>query len=168
MRFSQTLITVFVALTALGPILRAADPAPKGPPPPVYLKPGEIVAPFDAEGVDGVARRIDFPKKTVTVLLIFSSGCPHCHKMIPLWNRWFDQRPSNVAIIGLLTDKEPAGFFERVAIRFPVLRVPNHQFLTDYKISRVPLTLRIKPGGEVEEVAPGELDGIRLGQIFRP
>jgi len=137
-------------------------------PAPVVLKPGEMVSPFDAEGLDGVTRRIVFPKKTVTILLFFSSGCPHCHKMIPIWNKWFDMKPSNLAVVGIIIDKEPQGFFERMPIHFPVLRSPGSSLLETFKVARIPLTLRIEPGGKVEEVGLGELDPIRLGQIFRP
>jgi hypothetical protein len=168
MRFISIPCAALLVLTTMiaAPLTTAA--ASSSPDPRVFLKPGETVAPFEAQGIDGVPRRIDFAKGNITVLLIFSSGCPHCHKMIPLWNRWFDKRPSNMAVIGLLTNQEPRGFFQKVAIHFPVLRTPNRQFLSDYKISAVPLTLRILGGGKVDEVGIGELDGLRLRQIFRP
>lgn len=133
-----------------------------------FLKTGDTVAAFEAAGIDGVMRRVDYPKKTVTVLMFFSSGCPHCHRMIPLWNDRYQRRPANVAMIGILVDKEPPGFFEQMPILFPVLRMPTRNMLTDYKVAKVPLTLRIAPGGVVEDVGVGELDPIRLGQIFRP
>jgi thiol-disulfide isomerase/thioredoxin len=148
----------------------AAAPTASGPsttPTPNFLKPGEVVAPFDAIGIDGVTRHIAFPNKGVMIVVFFSSGCPHCHKMIPEWNKRFVQRASNVAMIGIIADKEPPGFFEQVPIAFPVLRASNPNLLRDYKVERVPLTLRIAPGGVVEEVGVGILDPIRLGQIFR-
>jgi peroxiredoxin len=133
-----------------------------------FLKPGDKVAPFEAAGIDGVTRRVDFPKKTVTVLMFFSSGCPHCHHMIPIWNDRYRHRASNVAMIGIIVDKEPPGFFEQLSILFPVLRMPSREMLTDFKVARVPLMLRVAPGGVVEEVGVGILDPIRLGQILRP
>jgi hypothetical protein len=142
----------------------AASPTP---PPPVFLKAGEKVLPFDAEGIDGAMRHVDFPKKQTTILVLFSSGCPHCHKMIPEWNKWFGMRSSKMAMIGILIDREPPGFFERIPIAFPVLRAPGRTFLDDYKVARVPITLRVAPGGVVEDIGVGELDGIRLGQLFR-
>jgi hypothetical protein len=133
-----------------------------------FLKPGDKVASFEAAGIDGVMRRVEFPKKTATVLMFFSSGCPHCHHMIPLWNERYQRRPPNVAMIGIIVDKEPPGFFEHISILFPVLRMPSRSMLTDFKVARVPLMLRIAPGGVVEEVGVGILDPIRLGQILRP
>jgi len=76
-------------------------------------------------------------------------------------------RPPKVAMIGILLDREPPGSSSRFRSR-SVLRAPSRALLDDYKIARVPLTLRIGPGGVVEEVGPGPLDGIRMGQIFRP
>jgi hypothetical protein len=32
----------------------------------------------------------------------------------------------------------------------------------------VPLTLRLSPGGKIEDLALGVLDPIRLGELFRP
>jgi hypothetical protein len=159
---------LLLAALAAGPAVAPAT-APTGTPQaPEFLKPGATVAPFEAAGVDGVTRRIEYPKKTITILAFFSSGCPHCHRMIPLWNERYRRRPGNVAMIGIIVDKEPPGFFEQMPILFPVLRSPGHDLLTDFKVAQVPLTLRIAPGGLVEEVGVGELDLIRLGQIFRP
>jgi thiol-disulfide isomerase/thioredoxin len=143
------------------------SPAPAATPEPVFLKPGEIATPFDAEGLDGVKRHVDFPKGTVTVLFFLSAGCPHCHRMIPVWNKWVALRPPNVAMVGVLVDREPPGFFDQIPIGFPLLRSPGRELMEQYKVSRVPLTLRIAAGGKVEEVGAGELDEARLFEIFR-
>ena len=165
------LLTVLAAGLVMGTArVQAADPTPAATPtPPVFLKAGEVVRPFEAEGIDGVKRNVQFPKGQVTILVFFSSGCPHCHKMIPVWNRWFGMRPPKVAVVGILLDREPPGFFETVPIAFPVLRAPSRELLDEYKVARVPLTIRIGPGGLVEDIGVGdELDGIRMGQLFRP
>jgi len=160
---------LLLAALAAGPAAAPATAPPAvGTPQVEFLKPGNTVTAFDATGIDGVTRRVDYPKKTVTILAFFSSGCPHCHRMIPLWNERYRRRPGNVAMIGIIVDKEPPGFFEQMPILFPVLRSPGHDLLADFKVAQVPLTLRIAPGGLVEEVGVGELDLIRLGQIFRP
>jgi thiol-disulfide isomerase/thioredoxin len=166
---ARLLLAILAAALFVSPGAVAAAPAASTPESlGDFLKPGDTVAAFEAAGIDGVMRRVDYPKKTVTVLMFFSSGCPHCHHMIPLWNDRFRRRPSNVAMIGILVDKEPPGFFEQMPILFPVLRMPTRNMLTDYKVARVPLTLRIAPGGVVEDVGVGILDPIRLGQILRP
>jgi thiol-disulfide isomerase/thioredoxin len=133
-----------------------------------FLKPGDEVAPFEAEGVDGVVRRVEFGQDQVTILLFFSSGCPACHKMIPEWNRAFARRASNLAVIGVIVDSPPPRFFEMVPISFPVLRSPGRDFLDRFKVARIPLTMRVASSGKIAEVGVGPLDGIRLGQLFRP
>jgi thiol-disulfide isomerase/thioredoxin len=134
----------------------------------VFLTPGEKVAPFEAVGVDGILRRVEFDRKQVTILMFFGSGCPACHRMIPEWNRAFTRRASNLDVIGVIVDTPPPKFFQIVPISFPVVRSPGRDFLERFKVARIPITLRIASGGRVEDIGVGALDGIRLGQIFRP
>jgi hypothetical protein len=167
-RLSLALVA-FAAIFA-GASLAAQSPPPPAPvptPEPVFLKPGETVAPFDAEGIDGVRRHVGYPKGTVTVLFFLSAGCPHCHRMIPEWNKWASLRPANIAMVGVLVDREPPGFFDKIPIAFPLLRSPGRELLDQFKVARVPLTLRIAAGGKVEDVGAGELDEARLLEIFR-
>ena len=113
-------------------------------------------------------RHVDYPKGSATVLLFFLSGCPTCHKMIPEWNRAFERRPPKLNVIGVLMDHEPPGFFQATRIAFPVVRSPGREFLNAWKVHRAPLTVRVGPGGKVEEAQTGIIDPIRLGEIFRP
>ena len=169
-RASRLSLALALAAILAGASLAAQSPPSPAPVPtaePVFLKPGETVVPFDAEGVDGVRRHVEYPKGTVTVLLFLSAGCPHCHRMIPEWNRWFSLRPPNIAMVGVLVDREPPGFFDKIPIAFPLLRSPGRELLDQFKVARVPLTLRIAAGGKVEDVGAGELDEARLLEIFR-
>ena len=135
---------------------------------PVFLAPGETVPPFDAEGLDGVVRHVTYPNGSSTVLLFFLSGCPTCHRMLPEWNRAYERRSKNLTVIGILMDKEPPGFFMATPVVFPVLRSPGRAFTQELRVHRVPLTLRVGPGGKVEDVGVGALDPIRLGELFHP
>ena len=74
-------VAVLAAILALPSVPSLAD-APS-PAPSEFLKIGDVVAPFDAEGIDGEVRHVVFPKGSTTVLLFFLSGCPVCHRMIP-------------------------------------------------------------------------------------
>jgi len=141
------------------------QPAPGAPPSP---SPGDVVAPFQAEGLDGQIQHVTYPKGSVTVLLFFLSSCPTCHKMIPEWNRAYERRPKGITVVGVLMDQEPPGFFMATPISFPVVRSPGRQFLQSYKVHRAPVTLRVAGGGRVEDVGIGVVDPIRLGQIMRP
>ena len=70
--------------------------------------------------------------------------------------------------IGVLMDREPPGFFAVTPVSFPVVRAPSREFGRIYKVERVPLTVRIAPGGKVQGIAHGPLDAITLGELFRP
>jgi hypothetical protein len=142
-----------------------ADQPGSTPPLPVA---GEVIAPFDAQGIDGVVKRVAFNGRGSTVLLFFLSSCPTCHRMIPEWNRAYQRRPQGLEVIGVLMDQEPPSFFMTNPVAFPVVRSPGREFLQKLKVSRAPLMVRVGKGGKVEDVAMGLTDPIRVGEIFRP
>jgi len=145
----------------------AATPqVPSPSPSPPQLTPGDVVPAFDAEGLDGVTHHVSYGKQP-TVLLFFLSSCPHCQKQIPEWNRAYERRPPGVNVVAVMLDHEPPGFFLALPVSFPVLRAPSREFSRTFKISRVPMTIRVGPGGKVEDVGSGPTDPIRLGELFR-
>jgi len=113
-----------------------------------------------------VMRHVSFGKQP-TILLFFLSSCPHCQKQIPDWNRAFERRPPGVNVLGVMLDHEPPGFFVALPVSFPVVYAPSREFSRTLKITRVPLTVRVGPGGKVEDVGSGPTDPIRLGELFR-
>ena len=139
---------------------------PSPSPSPAQMSPGDVIPPFDAEGVDGVMRHVSFGKQP-TILLFFLSSCPHCQKQIPDWNRAFERRPPGVNVLGVMLDHEPPGFFVALPVSFPVVYAPSREFSRTLKITRVPLTARVGLGGKVEDVGSGPTDPIRLGELFR-
>jgi len=142
-----------------------ADQPGSAPPLPVA---GDVIAPFDAQGIDGTLKKVAFSGRGSTVLLFFLSGCPTCHRMIPEWNRAYQRRPQGLEVIGVLMDQEPPGFFMTTPVSFPVVRSPGRELLQKLKVSRAPLMVRVARGGKVEDVAMGYTDPIRVGEIFRP
>jgi thiol-disulfide isomerase/thioredoxin len=149
----------------------AVTPPASGPSPspvPSPLQRGETAPTFTAVGIDGVSRAVSYPQGTTTLLLFFSSGCPACHKMIPLWNNAYAKRPKNLAIIGIVVDPAPAEFFSQMPIAFPVLRSPGKAFLESFRIFRIPVTMRVNPGGRVDDAGVGPLDIMRINELFRP
>jgi len=135
-------------------------------PSPAALAPGDVVPPFDAEGIDGAMHHVAYGK-TPTILLFFLSSCPHCQKQIPEWNRACERRPPGVNVVGVMLDREPPGFFMALPVSFPVLRSPSREFTRTFKVARVPMTVRVGAGGKVEDVGAGPQDPIRLGELFR-
>jgi thiol-disulfide isomerase/thioredoxin len=143
----------------------ATAPATPEPSPPPAV--GEVMPAFEATAIDGTVKAVRYPAGTTTVLLFFLSSCPHCHKMIPEWNRAVERKTPGLEIIGVLMDREPPGFFALMPVSFQVVRSPSREFLKIYKVHRAPLMLRVGPGGKVQDVAQGVIDPIRVGEIFR-
>jgi thiol-disulfide isomerase/thioredoxin len=160
----RTLLTATAALFVA--VASAAQTA--APPPPAAPSKGDVVPSFETLGIDGQAHKVSFPKGSKTVLLFFLSGCPHCHKMIPEWNRAYERRPKGLTVLGVIMDQEPPGFWSTMPVEFPVVRAPGREFLRELNVNRAPLALRVAEGGRIEDLAPGETDLIRLGEIFKP
>jgi thiol-disulfide isomerase/thioredoxin len=146
----------------------AAGVAQPAAPPPVAPSKGDVVPAFESLSIQGQPRKVDFPRGSKTVLLFFQSGCPHCHKMIPEWNRAYARRPEGLDVVGVILDQEPPGFWSTISVVFPVVRSPGREFLRRLNVNRVPLALRVVEGGRIADLASGETDPIRLGQIFMP
>jgi thiol-disulfide isomerase/thioredoxin len=149
-------------------LLLAAAGSPARAQPPLTPSKGDVVPAFETLSVDGKPVKVDFPKGTKTVLLFFLSGCPTCHKMIPEWNRAFRRKAQGLNVIGVIMDQEPPGFWGTMEIAFPVIRSPGRSFLSGLNVNRAPLTLRVGAGGQVDDLALGIVDPIRLGELFAP
>jgi hypothetical protein len=158
-------VAAAVVMAATVALAGAGPQAPSGAPADAPAI-GDTIPAFDAQKVEGGLEHVAFPKGGTTVLLFFLSGCPTCHKMLPQWSRAYERRPKGLTVIGVLMDQEPPGFFETVPITFPVVRSPGREFLNGIKVRRAPVTLRVGPGGKVEDVSLGLVDPIRLGQLF--
>jgi hypothetical protein len=164
-RRSVAAVSLFVWLARPGTAgSPAAAPSPSPPPSPVA---GDLIPAFEAEAIDGKTQKIDFPKGSKTILVFFLSSCPVCHRMIPEWNRAYGER-KGINMYGVILDKEPPGFFLLTPIEFPVVRAPGRAFLDKIKVFRVPVTMRVGPGGKVEDAAQGQIDRMRLSQFFHP
>jgi thiol-disulfide isomerase/thioredoxin len=154
---------IFAAtLAATSAAAQVAAPEPLSP------SKGDVVPAFESMGIDGKPHKVDFAKGSKTMLLFFLSGCPHCHKMFPEWNSAYERRPKGLQVVGVLMDQEPPGFWSAYSIEFPVVRSPGREFLRGLNVNRAPLTLRVVDGGRIEDLAVGEVDPIRLGELFRP
>lgn len=129
---------------------------------------GESFPAFETQAIDGTPRKVAYPKGTTTILLFFLSSCPTCHRMIPEWNRAYEKRAKGVEIVGVILDREPPGFFSALPVSFPVVRLPQADFARAHKVNRVPLTMRVAEGGRIDDLALGQIDPIRVGELFRP
>ena len=168
MLMRRRLVLAAAFATILVPARFAAAQAAAPPVAEPILRIGDTVPAFHAAGFDGAIKSIDYPKGTNTLVVFFLSGCPTCHKMLPLWNEAYARRPKNMTMVGVVLDQPPPGFFEAAQIAFPVFRSPGKEVLDAFKLKRVPYTVRVAPGGRVEGADLGLLDGIRMGELFRP
>jgi len=157
-----TLVASTVALIAASGAYAQTAPPPAAP-----VK-GDVVPAFETLAIDGKPWKLDFPRGSKTVLIFFLSSCPSCHKMIPKWNQVYERRPKDLKVVGVLMDQEFSGFFSTMSITFPVLRAPGREFLRSLNVNRAPLTLRVGEGGRIEDLALGDVDLIRLGELFKP
>jgi thiol-disulfide isomerase/thioredoxin len=172
-RWRQGAAWALVAATlAAGGTARAQSGAHGNAPPaasaPAGLAPGETVPAFDAERVDGGMTHVGYPTGKTTVLLFFLASCPHCQRTIPLWNAAYQRRPKNTDVVGVMLDREFPGFFSVMPVSFTVVRAPDREIMKAFKVSSVPVTLRVAPGGKVQDVQVGPTDAMRLGQLFGP
>jgi hypothetical protein len=153
---------------ALLGLARAALPQDASPTPPALTGPatGDVIPSFDAPGLALTPYHVSFPKGSKTVLIFFQASCPHCQRMIPVWNHAFERKPAGLTVMGVVMDDPPPGFLEALHIGFPVLHSPGRPFLRDIKVSSVPVTVRVGEGGKVMDVILGETNGLRVGELF--
>jgi hypothetical protein len=140
-----------------------------------HLQPGEQVPSFEAETPDGGSERIDYEDgEEKTLLFAFSVTCGTCMKTIPYWNRIAREVGSEVRVYGLLVEHRGAVHAVRAEqklldgdeLQFPVLRFRDEGSYEDYKITKVPQTILVGSGGEVETVLMGELSDSQLDEIL--
>jgi thiol-disulfide isomerase/thioredoxin len=158
----------WATLLAAGLVLVAVEAGAQTAAPPLTPSKGDVIPAFETLGIDGKPAKLEFAKGSKTVLLFFLSGCPTCHKMIPEWNRAYERRDKSLKVVGVIMDQEPPGFWGSMPISFPVVRSPGRTFLTSLNVNRAPLTLRVGSGGQVDDLALGIVDPIRLGELFAP
>jgi hypothetical protein len=161
--YLRILTTTAVALS-LGAASFAQLATPTHPP---TLKKGDTAAVIETTALDGAPRTINYPKGKITVLLFFMSSCHVCHGMIPEWNEAYARRTSDVDIVGVMVDEAPAEYLTKLGIQFPIVKAPAN-FRDTFKVFQVPQTVRVLPGGIVDDIATGHIDAMRLGELVRP
>ena len=160
-------IVAGAALTmVLAVVVPTASEVPAASPPPGLAR-GDVIPEFRGQALDGTYTDVTFPEKSKTVLIFFLSGCNHCRQMFPQWNRATERKPAETKVLGVMLDEAPAGFFSAYPVSFPVVRAPSREFARKLKIATVPVTVRVGAGGRVDDVGQGQLDAIRVGELFR-
>ncbi len=149
-----------------GAAAHAQAPVPT-PTPRMGLAPGAPAPEFTVQSLTGTLAPLQYAEGAPTVLLFFLSSCPHCKEVIPYWNRAYDKRASGVKIVGVMLDREPPGFFQLVPISFPVVHGADPRAIGRlFRISMVPMTVRVGAGRLIESVDVGDVDDAKLARIF--
>jgi hypothetical protein len=167
MSFRPHLVSVAVAVAVALALAGAASAQLATPTRPPTLAAGDHIPPIESQMLDGTARKIDYPKGKITVLLFFMSSCHICHGMIPSWNDAYEHHAPDVDIVGVMVDEAPAEYLTKLGIRFPFVKAPQN-FRDVFKVYQVPQTIRVAPGGVVQDISTGHIDAMRLGELVRP
>lgn len=134
-----------------------------------HLRPGETAPAFDAERLGGGRERIDFPEKGgKTFLFILSLTCGTCAKTVPLWNRLARESEGRARVFGVVVDtyQNELELMRQKNIAFPTVRFPSKAVQLRYKVTKVPQTLLIGPGGKVEKAIVGLLSDAQVEELL--
>ncbi|MCA8943015.1 MAG: redoxin domain-containing protein, partial [Planctomycetes bacterium] len=124
---------------------------------------GDTVPPFDVAAIDSErVESVAFDSPEPTIVVIFSTRCPHCAKSVPAWNAAAAANPSSRFVGVSLEPKEATiRFVETHTVTFPVfVPVDRSAFVRNYRAYRVPQTLQIGPGGEVVVAQHGSVESV--------
>ncbi len=159
---------VALALVAqAGSVALAAQTPEASPAAREGLSPGDEAPVFAVETLTGARTPIEYARGAPTVLLFFLASCPHCKKLIPQWNAAHEARGAGVKVLGVMLDREPPGWFELVPISFPVVHVEDPRGVSRlFRLTRVPMTVRVGPDRRVADVVVGDVEPARLSQLF--
>jgi peroxiredoxin len=128
------------------------------------LKEGQRGPAFRLRRLDqGVAGLEDFAERLV-VLNFWATWCHPCTIEMPaleaLWNRYGDR---GLAVIGVSVDRgAPRALIDpyvrTLKLTFPILLDPDLETASAWRVTALPITFIIKPGGEVVGMAVGPRD----------
>lgn len=134
-----------------------------------HLKPGEKVPAFDADRFGGGKERLDYPSTGgKTLVFVMSLTCGSCLKTMPHWNRIASETRGQTRTVGVVIGKyeNEDELLKEKELGFPVYRFPDEKMQLVYKVSRVPQTLLIGPGGKVEQAIVGELSDAQIADLI--
>ena len=135
------------------------------------LRPGDKVQPIRVQTLDGSMTDLSYtdPKQKFLVL-VFSSGCPHCEKSLPLWNSFVElvKDRADLSILGISADPLET-LKSYAAIRKPSFYIlsaaKDTSFRRKYGVIGVPETILIKGDGTVVKTWLGELQNAELEEV---
>lgn len=164
------LAAVLLAVGAVELYLWHGSRAEESPPPtkvnPLEYYPrlatNEIAPVFEADRIEGGRVRVEFPEDGgKTFLFVLSLTCGTCEKNVPYWNRLARESAGKVRTFGLVVDRleyqREQALLKEKAFHFPALRFNDKDLVLRYKVTKVPHTILVGPGGRVEKTIVGAL-----------
>jgi len=137
-------------------ILYSQAPADAGPP----LAAGEFVEPLELRSLAGDPARLDYSHpEAETVLLVFSTACPACRSNMENWKE-LSGGPARDGrrfyYVSISSPDRTRAFVDPFDLDGPVL-LGSPEELAPLRLSRIPVTVAIGPGGLVRGVWIGEV-----------
>jgi hypothetical protein len=131
----------------------------------------EIAPVFEADEIGGGRVRVDYPTGGgKTLLFVLSLTCGTCAKNVPYWNRLARETAGQVRIYGLVVDRfeyqRELALLKEKALEFPALRFNDKDLMLRYKVTKVPHTILVGPGGRVEKSFVGALDDDQFADLL--
>lgn len=127
----------------------------------VELKEGQRGPAFDLERFDGGRAGLETWKDRLVVLNFWATWCTPCTVEMPtLEALWREFRDRGLVVVGISVDRgapravlEP--YLRNLGLTFPVLLDPDMETARAWRVTGLPATFVIRPGGEVAGMALG-------------
>jgi peroxiredoxin len=127
----------------------------------VELKEGQRTPGFALNALDGGRTTMADYRDKLVVLNFWATWCHPCALEMPsleaVWQRYRDR---GLAVVGVSVDRgSPRGLLEpyvrNLKLTFPILLDPDSKTSDRWKVTALPATFLIRPGGEVAGMAMG-------------
>lgn len=131
------------------------------------LKPGTLVAPFEAFDLQGRTQTVVYSNiAKPTVVYIFTPPCSWCARNMNNFKELVARREGEYRFIGLSLSKE--GLSEYVAksdLRIPIYSGPSKEMQRKYKLGGTPQTIVVSPEGRILQDWVGAYTGGQKSQV---
>lgn len=108
----------------------------------------------------------DVPSGHRQLLYFFTTSCPYCRASVPMWKTLGKSAGSrdDVDVYGVAVDSSHAltDYEREHDLTYPVIRMANARFARLFRVSGVPLTMIVDPGGQVAYARRGEFSSRAL------
>jgi len=136
---------------------------------PARALPGDIVPPLQALTLEGQKKIISYSdhNRVGFVLLFFSPRCRVCAEQFPLWEQLsgeIGRECYEVLAVSLDPPEQTQSWARDHRPTIEVVSLPNRAFWRAYRITAIPETVVISPGGVISWAHPGLL---REGEAYR-